>query len=75
MKKLTGKVTLIQHLENYLRRERKWIHGERITKFGQSLGYEGETARRRVRELMENGKVETQSRMGKTVRSNWYRWI
>lgn len=69
------KKPLKKELEIYLRRAGRWMHGEYITKFSQSLGYEGETGRRRLRELVQEGKAETQGRKGKRVKSNWYRWI
>lgn len=69
------KTSLIKSIESYLRMHHRYVHGEELTKYGQSLGYEGETARRRVRDLMRQGKVETQSRRGKRVRSNWYRFV
>lgn len=75
MKNERTKTSLKKQIEDYMRRERKWIHGEMITKYSQSLGYEGETGRRRLRDLVQMGKAQTQGRKGKSVRSNWYRWM
>jgi len=67
--------SLIKSIESYMRMHRRWLHGEEITKYAQSLGYEGETGRRRLRNLVEAEIVETESRKGKRTRSNWYRFV
>lgn len=67
------KPTLSERLLRWLRRNPQWIHGEELTKLGQGVGYEGETVRRRLREALAEGLVETEARKGKFTKSNWYR--
>lgn len=63
--------SLKNRIYNYLKRQYPvYIHGESITKLAQQAGYEGETGRRRLRDLLEEGLVETESRKGPKVTSN-----
>lgn len=57
----------------WLRKQEGWVHGENITRYGQSLGYEGETARRRLRDLLKEGLVEPRWIAGRKVASKEYR--
>lgn len=70
-----NKQSLVERIRLFLKEKGTWIHGEEITKYGQSLGYEGETARRRLRDLLEEGVVETKAERGLRAKSNWYRYV
>ncbi len=66
-------MSLKDRIYQYLLKHHQWFHGEDIVKLCQKAGYEAETGRRRLRELVEAGKVETEPRKGKRTTSNWYR--
>lgn len=68
------KPSLKNRIEKYfLTHPDEWIHGEDITRKAQDAGCEGETGRRRLRDLLEEGKIITESRKGVRTRSNWYK--
>lgn len=67
------KTSLKQRILIWLRKHPEWHHGEEITKLAQTAGYEGETGRRRLRDLLEEGLVITESRKGPRSTSNWYK--
>jgi hypothetical protein len=49
------KLPLRIKLSLHLKEKRTWIHGGDLERFGQSEGYEGETVKRRLREMTERG--------------------
>lgn len=69
------KPSLKNRILTWLRKHPEWHHGEEITKLSQAAGYEGETGRRRLRDLLEEGLVMTESRKGQRATSNWYKAI
>lgn len=73
----TKELPLRTRIVNYFKNHPdEWIHKERITELGQSVGYMGETVVRRLREIEEGGFIKCDVRKhGETgVKSTWYRY-
>lgn len=54
------KLSLIDRIERYLKSNPDtWYHKGDIAKLAESVGYMGETCGRRLREMVEDGTLET----------------
>ena len=70
------KLTLKTALKNYLDTKEGWTIKGDLAKYAESLGFYGETAGRRLRELAKEGLILTDYEQGKRSRELvWYKHI
>lgn len=69
------KQSLKERIITFLRSYPDWHNGGEIEKLAMNVGYKGSTAGRELRYLTNEGKILSEVRKGKRVKSAWYKII